>query len=291
MHRHYRIAVESVCMAAILLGLLGRRGESSEPEDARFSFGVIADIQHADKANVGTRHYRESLDLLKKCVADLGQRKLSFVIELGDIVDGNETLDRTQADLNRVLSVLDPLAGKLHHVLGNHCMNAGREYVLKRYGLERGYYDFVPQGIKGWRMVVLDGNDAGYGVIGREQLDWLRRTLARAEAQGERVLLFCHFAVAQEAAAHHRLNQPEPLKQILAESPCVVAYLAGHDHQGGYAEKDGLYHVTVQAMVDASAKNAFGVVHVYDDRLVLEGIGDVPSRTMKLRAAAQKKAG
>ena len=38
--------------------------QSPEP----FSFGIVADIQYADKATGGARHYRESLGNLKECV-------------------------------------------------------------------------------------------------------------------------------------------------------------------------------------------------------------------------------
>lgn len=276
-------------MTTILVGLWARHADSGEPDTPLFSFGVVADVQYADKPTVGKRHYQQSARLLADCVRDLKKQELAFTIQLGDLVDGNTTPQRTRADLDRVLEIFQPLAGRLHHVVGNHCLNAGREYVLEKYGLAQGYYDFVPPGVAEWRMVVLDGNDAGYGRIGPQQLDWLRGTLARAQRQGERVLLFCHYAVATEAAAHHRLNDREPIEAILGSTRCVVAYVAGHDHEGGYAQKAGVHHITIQGMVEASPQNAYAIVHVYQDRLELEGVGAVPSRKLALGEASVKQ--
>ena len=54
-----------------------------------------------------------------------------------------------------------------------------------------------------------------------------------------------------------------------------MAYLAGHDHSGGYAiDKKGILHVTFDGIVEVPPeKNSFAIAHVYRDKLVLEGYG------------------
>ncbi len=71
---------------------------------------------------------------------------------------------------------------------------------------------------------------------------------------------------------------------ILHKYSCVLAYFAGHDHDGGYAQDEyGIHHVTVQAGLEGDVGQCdFGTVHVFEDRLVLNGSGRVPDRTFKL---------
>ncbi len=59
-----------------------------------FSFGVAADVQYADKAMSGARDYRQSVISLQGAVGDLNTWGLSFVIQLGDIIDGNDTPEK-----------------------------------------------------------------------------------------------------------------------------------------------------------------------------------------------------
>jgi 3',5'-cyclic AMP phosphodiesterase CpdA len=248
-------------------------------------FAVMADIQYGDKDTQGARHFRTSLLRLQDSVADLAQRDLAFVIQLGDIVDGQaKDVPKTVADQEAVLQVLARQPAPVYHVIGNHCLNLGKDRLLQRYGLARFYYDFTVPAAPGWRFVVLDGNDAGYGVLGDAQLAWLRATLERAAAAHERVVCFCHFALLPEAAAHHRMAKPEPVLEAMDRSGCVVAWFAGHDHAGGYAVRSGVHHVTVKGVVEAPEAGAYGLIELYPDRLREIGVGAEPSRELVLPA-------
>ena len=73
----------------------------------------------------------------------------------------------------------------------------------------------------------------------------------------------------------------EEVAQILAEAaPAVVAVFAGHDHKGGYAvDSAGVHHVTLPSPLNCGSDGAAHAnVHVYADRLHVEGCGLVPSR-------------
>ena len=257
-----------------------KRSQRQEP----FAFGVIADIQFGDKDTRGDRHYRESLGKLKECVEELNRRKLAFTIQLGDLIDGNNTPEKTLSDLNSVLEVYNTLSMPRYHVVGNHCLTAGKKELHERLGLSSFYYDFTVPSAQGWRFVVLDGNDAGYGVLGANQLEWLRSKLAGACANKEKVILFNHYALLNSAAQYIRMTTPEPVLQLINKSDCVVAYFAGHDHLGGYALQDGIHHVTVKGMVDTPTGNAYAVISVSPSKLEETGFGREPSREMKQQA-------
>jgi len=277
----------AVVATVIVSGCAAGIAERSSREGP-FTFAVIADVQYADKDGGRRRRYRESREMLRECVADLDTRDLAFVIQLGDMIDGYKDAARSVADLDTILAEFKGLSAPLYHVVGNHCLNAGREALLGRLGLARAYYDFTRPEAPGWRFVVLDGNDAGYGVVSEPQLEWLASTLTSARDRGEKVIVFCHFALLKEAARRHRMGKPQPVLDMVNSSGCVVAYFAGHDHNGGYAKDRGVHHVTVKGMVEAPAKGRYCVITVHADRISMIGMGDEESREMPLVEAEAK---
>ncbi|NXX81494.1 ADPRM diphosphatase, partial [Urocolius indicus] len=149
------------------------------------SFGVVADIQHADAEDgydyegCRRRYYRQSLRLLRDAVDAWAAEEppLAFVLQLGDCIDGlNGGGGAAEAALERVLAVLGSLRVPLHHAWGNHEL-----YNFSRARLQRGSlrgpspgaaaagrachaYDFSPAAR--FRVVVLDAYDLS--VLGRE---------------------------------------------------------------------------------------------------------------------------
>ena len=99
-------------------------------------FGLITDIQYADCENgeswdkIRTRFYRNSLNLIDNAIAywkdyESKNQKLSFVIQLGDIIDAKAkrtTLGSVES-MERVLNKFNQLnAPDLLHIWGNHEM-------------------------------------------------------------------------------------------------------------------------------------------------------------------------
>jgi hypothetical protein len=70
---------------------------------------------------------------------------------------------------------------------------------------------------------------------------------------------------------------------LATQSGCVVAWINGHDHKGGYAFVRGIHHLTVPGMVESpSGGNSYAVAEVLADRIVIEGRGTTPGRTLGL---------
>lgn len=204
------------------------------------------------------------------------------------------------------------------HVLGNHCLEAGRAEVTSRLSLPAcGFYTReLPHG---WRLILLDTTEmsthSGYpagswqwdearafhaahplsaehpqmrpwnGGVTSQQLGWLRRELAAAEAAGQRVIVAAHHQVGVGAArpTHMALNWEE-LQAVLLAAPAFRLALAGHDHVGGYAQLEGRHFVTAQAMLESpSGSNSYAVVHVYADRVEVLGSGSMASRVLHVQ--------
>jgi len=294
-----------VCAFGLLFCGRGRSdtGVTNQP---LFRFGVIADVQYADKEPQGKRCYRAALDKLRACVGQLNQQDLAFVVNLGDLIDGHGAA--SAAELATVTGVLAQLKAPVRHVIGNHCLEVDRPTLLKALKLESSYYEFQ---VQGWRFVVLDGMDISVkapkgspearqaqqylarspnlptynGAIGATQLAWLKQTLADASRRRQKVVVFCHHPSLPVASlAGITLWNAVEVESALAGAGCVEAYIAGHDHKGWYAQQAGIHHLTVPAMVDApDESNAYAVVEVFTDRLAVRGVGTVPSRVLATR--------
>ncbi|XP_040187112.1 manganese-dependent ADP-ribose/CDP-alcohol diphosphatase isoform X2 [Rana temporaria] len=94
-----------------------------------FTFGVIADIQYADKddgynyVQTRVRYYRSSLSLLQDATREWASENAppAFILQLGDIIDGfNVPLEASESSLTKVLAEFEKLKIPVHHIWGNH---------------------------------------------------------------------------------------------------------------------------------------------------------------------------
>ena len=137
---------------------------------AAFSFGLISDVQYADVADAldkngkMMRHYRGALDVLIRAVEHFNcfsSPPLSFVAQLGDIIDGkNAQANTSEAALNIVLNVIGQSRVPFVNLIGNHeIYNFDRDTLAKRLGTRPAgrpveFYATAP--VAGWRVFVLD---------------------------------------------------------------------------------------------------------------------------------------
>ncbi|MGI8605316.1 MAG: metallophosphoesterase [Verrucomicrobiales bacterium] len=271
-------------------------------------FGVIADCQYADqevdpKLN---RHYRLSPQKLSEAVEHLNLSSLDFVVNVGD------TIDRRFQSFEKVLPIFRALRMQCYHVLGNHDFDVAEDVkaiVARRLGIEGSTY--FAWNRKGWRFVVLDGNEVSLfahpraspaylesekyyqsiggkaptynGAVGAGQLRWLRGQLEASRLHHERVIVFCHYPVFPEN--HHNLwNASELLKLISPFNDVVAAWMNGHNHGGNYGVKDGIHFVNFKGMVDTT-ENCWAEVAVFADRLEITGYAREPSRDLETKSA------
>lgn len=295
---------------AILFAAMGCLGSIAySAARPQFSFGVISDVQYAGQDTRGKRDYRGALPKLEEFVAAVNAARPAFAIQLGDLIDTGA------ANLKKILPVYEGIHPPRYHVLGNHDFCMDRASLLSSLGLRSAYYSFSH---KGWRFVVLDGMDVSTGGgwpagsenhrlglemllalrqqgaknavewnggIGAAEKQWLVETLTRAATHHERVIVFSHFPILEQATTpHHLLWNHQEILRLIESSGCVAAYINGHDHNGGYARHNGIHYVTFPAVVESGPRNAFAFIDVYGDRLELRGTGTVISRSLELNA-------
>jgi manganese-dependent ADP-ribose/CDP-alcohol diphosphatase len=289
--------------------------EMSTSSDLPFSFGLLSDVQYADKETVGKRRYRDGLVNLKNCVKDFRSKDLRFVVHCGDIIDGRDEVEESRKDLNQVVDAFSRLTCEVHHVIGNHCLEVPRAELEKQLGLKQNYYSFIHSR---WRFINvdsmafsiggLDESDPAYlkakdwldqhksdaypsarawnGGLGEQQREWLKLELASAEQAGQKVVVFSHHPVLAESSTKgHLLWDHAEVLAILDQAPAFTAWINGHDHAGGFAERNGRSFLTLPAVVNADpANNAYATVDVFVDRMEIHGVGNVASRTIRVAA-------
>lgn len=120
------------------------------------------------------------------------------------------------------------------------------------------------------------------GAIDATQLAWFKETLAQTSAAQEHVVVFTHIPVHPETSFPSSiLWNYEELLDVIYDSGCVRAVFSGHSHLDGYRHERGVHFVVCDAILEcAPHEAAHAIVHVHDDRLVVEGSGKIPSREL-----------
>lgn len=272
------------------------------------SFGVVADCQYANADNLvgairGTdqlfyNHYRDSIPKLREAVRIFNRYDLDFIVHLGDFVD------RDLNDADTLHRITDGADAELLHVMGNHELwveGTRVEDVVRKYRMPSKYYS---KSVGGNRFIVLDTCDLGVlehakgspewkigkalldkmqlegainayywnGGLGEQQMAWLHSELLDAAAQDEGAIIFAHHPVFPPGVLN-ALNSNE-IVDTLDSHDNVIAFINGHNHGGAFGVRKGIPYITMPGML-SGPHNAFGVAHLYRDKLEIKGYGRV----------------
>lgn len=262
---------------------------------APLRFAVISDVQYADRDTAGRREYRKSIEKLRAAVDLATSEEPRFTIQLGDLIDAGAS------NLDAVDAVYRKMPAPRYYVLGNHDFFGPRPQVLRGFGLKHAYYSFR---MDGWNFIVLDGMSVTdksilermkseravnafdwNGALGPKQREWLRASLRRAGKRREPSVIFCHFpTLAAACRPEHLLWDHREALSIIESEPSAVAWMNGHDHNGGYAEHNGIHHVTLAGLVENDVTRCLRIVDAFPDRLMLREPGREDGQVLRLRA-------
>jgi predicted phosphodiesterase len=253
---------------------------AAEDEDkTRLSFGIVADAHYADRPG-GGRVYRESLVKMAECVKLMNDKKVDFLIELGDFKDQGQTPteESTLEYLDAIEEVFAQFNGPRYHVLGNHDLDSiSKQQFLSHVentGIEKdaSYYSFDSEGV---HFVVLDacftssGEPYDHGNFGWQdanippgEMAWLQQDLAATSLP---VIVFIHQLLDGEGA--HYVENAAEVRQVLTGDQGVLAVFQGHNHGGHYSHIQGIHYYTLKAMVEGSGEqnNAYAIVDLHED--------------------------
>jgi predicted phosphodiesterase len=270
-------------------------------------FGLLSDLHYSREDPTENRYFRNSIVKLNKSIDEFNSSQLSFIVQLGDIINcGAESYET-------ILPIFSRSSHKVYHVIGNHDFDVDESLISRvrnKFGFDaNAYYSFS---LNSFRFIFLDGNEisvyantpktANYataeqwlakyseqnrpnahfwnGGISQNQLCWLKAQLEAATEKKEYVIIFCHFPV-YPLNKYNLLNYDEVI-QLIANYNCVMAYISGHNHHGSYKKKGRCHFLNVKGMVETENETAFAIVSVYSDRLEVEGFGREESRLLVL---------
>lgn len=79
----------------------------------------------------------------------------------------------------------------------------------------------------------------------------------------------------------------EEMMDVIHNFNCVIAVVAGHDHDGCYGvDSQGVQHITFPAIVETHPEdNAYATAKLWKNRLTISGVGRVSNCDIALRFA------
>ncbi len=261
----------------------------------RVMFGLVTDVHYADTDHRNDRYYRESVAKLEECVRLMNERKVDFLIELGDFKDQSDqpSIKETLGYLRTIENILAKFNGPRYHVLGNHDMdslsknqflsnieNSGFPMAEAYYSFSRGECHFL----------VLDANFRSDGTpydqgnydwkdanIPPNEMEWLRQELQAARRP---VIVFIHQKLDGEGDTTVR-NAAE-VREILQDSGKVLAVFQGHEHSGGYSCIENIHYYTLNGMIVGSGpeSSSYAITEVFEDHIKVTGFRQAESRDM-----------
>lgn len=267
--------------------------------------GIFTDCQYCNCETEGIRNYSLSLAKLDSCIKVFNSLSLDAVFHLGDMIDHEYN------SYDSIIPRFQQFRTQLNIVLGNHdymIKNKFKPGLLDRVGMKEDHYvvDFAD-----WRFIVLNGDDLSFfapqdknqkqerndlvydqfqhlrangmpwnGGIGRDQMSWLEKQLIESGQSHLKVIVVCHFPLFTKD--NHNLFNNKELFQLISSYSCVKAYFNGHYHKGDYKMKDGIHLVNFMGMVNTGI-NAFSVVTLTSDSILIKGYGREPDRRLKIR--------
>ena len=232
--------------------------------------GLMTDLHYADKAELGTRFYRETPGKLAEAAAQFRANRPDFLVALGDLIDAADSIEAELAYVKTIHTQLTAVAKHRHYVLGNHCVSSltKREF-LDSVDQQQSYYSFD----KGdYHFIVLDAcfrvDGEAYGRRNFEwtdtsiptiELDWLRTDLMRTRRS---CVVFAHQRL--DVNTEHGVKNAPQVRNILESSGKVLAVFQGHSHQNALTDIGGIHYCTLRAMVEGSgeASNAFAMLEI-----------------------------
>lgn len=253
-------------------------------------FGMISDSHYADRVT-GNRFCQQSLSKVKEFVDLANQKKLDFIIELGDFKDQDiiPIEINTLKYLSDIESVFQKFDGPTFHVLGNHDMDSiSKKQFLEgvvNTGIssEKGFYSFYLNRV---HFIVLDANytidGTGYdrgnfdwkeSFIPTPQLNWLKEELNSNEFP---TIVFVHQNLDESESKEHNCNvqNAAEVRRILEQSEKVLCVFQGHIHKEIYNYINGIHYYSVNAVVDGDGpeNNAYQIVTIYKNgSLIVDG--------------------
>lgn len=291
MDNHFRLSRRNFLhRGALVLGampMIRAKMPQIAGQDKPVRFGLVTDLHYADKANAGTRCYRETLDKLAEAALQFQKDEIEFLVELGDFIDAANSVSLEKQYLKTVNQPFKQICDERFYVLGNHCVDTlNKQEFLGEVGQAKSYFSFDRSGI---HFVVLDSCFRSDGKpyerknfewtdanIPEDELEWLRDDLKATDSP---VVVFAHQRLDVDGSYGVRNNIA--VREVLESNGNVVAVFQGHSHKNELKEISGIRYCTMVAMVEGSGldHNGYSTIEILPEgSIVIHGFRKQESR-------------
>lgn len=204
------------------------------------------------------REVENAKSVFEKTIKDINSvPEVDFVVFTGDNID-----TANSDDLKSFIKMANKLHVPYYMVIGNHEVFRSqnldkKEYmkIVRRYS--KNCRPWAPNYVfykKGLVFLVVDGakeiipGPAGY--YKKDTLKWLDKELTKHK--NSKVVIFQHFPIVEPYynRTHSTYNKKD-YEEVLKKHSNVIAIISGHYHANGEQMKDGIYHISTPALVEA----------------------------------------
>jgi len=277
---------------AVLVLLLTVSCVATPAETEVIRFGLIADTHaHDVDSPLEGKWMSRTEERLTTFITAMNAWAPSFIIELGDFVNGWVVLGAEPGDPARIPDILawanalyNQFDGPAYHVIGNHDVyNLDKPQYLEILGMDATSYSFD---VGGYHFVVLDvqvaedGSDLAHtytgvaGFVTEAGLDWLRADLAATQMP---TIVCVHQPLDDfiEEWGRATVSNQDELQQLFVSDGDVIAVFQGHEHDNIHNVIEGIHYVTFEAMVDQDTPPTWAQITLdpVSQTIVIEGFG------------------
>jgi outer membrane protein assembly factor BamB/predicted phosphodiesterase len=215
------------------------------------TFALLTDL-HVNPGSSGDT----SLNLV---VDEINRSNFDFTVVTGDL-----TNEGSDAELMAVKNALDRLIRPCYILPGNHETNWAESAGLtfnKLWGNDRFLFNF-----KGYLLVGFNTGPymkMGDGHVKQEDLQWLKRELARAKVNNDILISFTHYPLAEG------LDDWVQVTDILKTYGCRIAF-CGHGHQLSLLNFNGIPGIMGRSqLVRNSSQPGYTIVNLRNDSVLV----------------------
>jgi 3',5'-cyclic-AMP phosphodiesterase len=215
-------------------------------------------------AHITDVHIRPEEDVparYKKCLEDVKQHNIDFILNGGDTIHAADYADIKRERVIEQWAAWDDCKKsisnfEMYSCIGNHdpwwaAPNKedemyGKDYVVKRLAIPHRYYSFSK---KDWHFIILDGNNKNIS-LDEEQYNWLEKDLENLPANTP-TLLMSHFPVfgATPLLVGGNHSDNKRLKDLFYKHrDKVKVVLSGHNHLYDKTFYNGVWYCCNGAM-------------------------------------------
>ena len=235
--------------------------------------GLMTDLHYADKEAAKTRHYRDTLTKLDEAVGVLNREQPALVVELGDLIDQADSVEREIEWLKTVESHFARLSMPRHYVLGNHCVATLTKREFAEHTQATGGHASLEVG--GVTLLLLDACFRSDGEpyqrgnfhwqdshLPTAELSWLEAELGKGSGP---VIVLAHQRLDEDKA--HSVRNAPAVRAVLEKSGRVLGVFQGHSHKNDYQQIHGIHYTTLVAMVEGSGfeNSGYSLLEVFGD--------------------------